>query len=661
MKQKTKENLKSIRSYMINNYLIAVLLILVIEVLARHSLTDGICFVWDHPFLTLLSAAILTAFYALALLVPKRNFVWLCITVVIVGLAVTNSILLCFRITPLAATDIALLTSVFEIMGIYLTVWQIILLVLLVLVVIAGLIYLGIRMKKQVYHPLLAVCNAVISILAVVLMIHIGDARGWLQTEFANLPDAYADNGFVYCFTRSLFDRGISKPDTYDEDTVDNILEDMKKQKTNEVEEKPNIIFIQLESFMDLKRMQGVTYSEEPTPVYSSLRKTCPGGFLKVPSVGAGTANTEFEILTGMTLDYFGAGEYPYKTVLQDETCESMAYNLRELGYRTGVLHNNTGSFYSRNKVFANLGFDYFVSSEYMENLSYNPIGWAKDKVLTGQIQHILKATSEPDLIYTITVQDHGKYPTELLENPHIKVSGFAPEDEERQNAFTYYVNQCHETDAFLGSLIATLNAFEEPVVLVLYGDHLPNLDITEEELASGNLFQTEYVIWSNKKMLEDYELSKKNENLYAYQLSAHVLKLFGMNNGLLTKFHQMYHNYDNYKSNLKILQYDMLYGKKEVYDGLSPYEPTDLQMGFDPIRITDVSSVGGSVYVMGKNFTESSFVFIDGKKQDTVFLNENTLMVSDKELEGGEEVYVAQLTDVSAQLSSTEVFIYGD
>lgn len=661
MKQKTKENLKSIRSYMINNYLISVLLILVIEVLARHSLTDGIRFVWDHPFLILLSAAILTAFYALALLVPKRNFVWLCITVVIVGLAVTNSILLCFRITPLAATDIALLTSVFEIMGIYLTVWQIILLVLLVLVVIAGLIYLGIRMKKQVYHPLLAVCNAVISILAVVLMIHIGDARGWLQTEFANLPDAYADNGFVYCFTRSLFDRGISKPDTYDEDTVDNILEDMKKQKTNEVEEKPNIIFIQLESFMDLKRMQGVTYSEEPTPVYSSLRKTCPGGFLKVPSVGAGTANTEFEILTGMTLDYFGAGEYPYKTVLQDETCESMAYNLRELGYRTGVLHNNTGSFYSRNKVFANLGFDYFVSSEYMENLSYNPIGWAKDKVLTGQIQHILKATSEPDLIYTITVQDHGKYPTELLENPNIKVSGFAPEDEERQNAFTYYVNQCHETDAFLGSLIATLNAFEEPVVLVLYGDHLPNLDITEEELASGNLFQTEYVIWSNKKMLEDYELSKKNENLYAYQLSAHVLKLFGMNNGLLTKFHQMYHNYDNYKSNLKILQYDMLYGKKEVYDGLSPYEPTDLQMGFDPIRITDVSSVGGSVYVMGKNFTESSFVFIDGKKQDTVFLNENTLMVSDKELEGGEEVYVAQLTEVSAQLSSTEVFIYGD
>lgn len=661
MKQKTKKNLKSIRSYMINNYLISVLLILVIEVLARHSLTDGIRFVWDHPFLILLSAAILTAFYALALLVPKRNFVWLCITVVIVGLAVTNSILLCFRITPLAATDIALLTSVFEIMGIYLTVWQIILLVLLVLVVIAGLIYLGIRMKKQVYHPLLAVCNAVISILAVVLMIHIGDARGWLQTEFANLPDAYADNGFVYCFTRSLFDRGISKPDTYDEDTVDNILEDMKKQKTNEVEEKPNIIFIQLESFMDLKRMQGVTYSEEPTPVYSSLRKTCPGGFLKVPSVGAGTANTEFEILTGMTLDYFGAGEYPYKTVLQDETCESMAYNLRELGYRTGVLHNNTGSFYSRNKVFANLGFDYFVSSEYMENLSYNPIGWAKDKVLTGQIQHILKATSGPDLIYTITVQDHGKYPTELLENPHIKVSGFAPEDEERQNAFTYYVNQCHETDAFLGSLIATLNAFEEPVVLVLYGDHLPNLDITEEELASGNLFQTEYVIWSNKKMLEDYELSKKNENLYAYQLSAHVLKLFGMNNGLLTKFHQMYHNYDNYKSNLKILQYDMLYGKKEVYDGLSPYEPTDLQMGFDPIRITDVSSVGGSVYVMGKNFTESSFVFIDGKKQDTVFLNENTLMVSDKELEGGEEVYVAQLTEVSAQLSSTEVFIYGD
>ena len=475
-------------------------------------------------------------------------------------------------------------------------------------------------------------------------------------------------NRLAVTFAMDLKFVAVDKPDGYSRQKAKELLDSYAGTDDNtaitDKSDYPNIIVVMDEAFSDLSVLGEFDTNEDYMPFVHSLQQGADNtvtGMLNVSVCGGNTANTEFEILTGMTLDYFGAGEYPYKTVLQDETCESMAYNLRELGYRTGVLHNNTGSFYSRNKVFANLGFDYFVSSEYMENLSYNPIGWAKDKVLTGQIQHILKATSEPDLIYTITVQDHGKYPTELLENPHIKVSGFAPEDEGRQNAFTYYVNQCHETDAFLGSLIATLNAFEEPVVLVLYGDHLPNLDITEEELASGNLFQTEYVIWSNKKMLEDYELSKKNENLYAYQLSAHVLKLFGMNNGLLTKFHQMYHNYDNYKSNLKILQYDMLYGKKEVYDGLSPYEPTDLQMGFDPIRITDVSSVGGSVYVMGKNFTESSFVFIDGKKQDTVFLNENTLMVSDKELEGGEEVYVAQLTEVSAQLSSTEVFIYGD
>ncbi len=78
------------------------------------------------------------------------------------------------------------------------------------------------------------------------------------------------------------------------------------------------------------------------------------------------------------------------------------------------------------------------------------------------------------------------------------------------KNAFTYYVNQCHETDAFLGSLIATLNAFEEPVVLVLYGDHLPNLDITEEELCKRKSVPDRICDLVKKDAGRLHELSKK-------------------------------------------------------------------------------------------------------------------------------------------------------
>ena len=69
--------------------------------------------------------------------------------------------------------------------------------------------------------------------------------------------------------------------------------------------------------------------------------KEYSSGYYKVPSVGAGTANTEFETITGMSLHYFGPGEYPYKSILKETTCESVPYVLKNLGYSTHAVHNN--------------------------------------------------------------------------------------------------------------------------------------------------------------------------------------------------------------------------------------------------------------------------------------------------------------------------------
>ena len=91
-----------------------------------------------------------------------------------------------------------------------------------------------------------------------------------------------------------------------------------------------------------------------------------------------------------MSLEYFGVGEYPYKTILQNSTSESMCYNLDLLGYTSHAIHNNTAVFYDRNKVFANLGFDTFTSIEYMTNVEFTPSGWAKDNVLISCINDAL-------------------------------------------------------------------------------------------------------------------------------------------------------------------------------------------------------------------------------------------------------------------------------
>ena len=90
--------------------------------------------------------------------------------------------------------------------------------------------------------------------------------------------------------------------------------------------EKPNIVFLQLESFIDASYLLNLEYSADPTPYFRYLKENYPSGYLTVPTFGAGTANTEFEVITGMNIDYFGTGEYPYNTVLIEKR-RKLCYN----------------------------------------------------------------------------------------------------------------------------------------------------------------------------------------------------------------------------------------------------------------------------------------------------------------------------------------------
>ena len=128
-----------------------------------------------------------------------------------------------------------------------------------------------------------------------------------------------------------------------------------------------------MESFFDVKDIKGVTFSEDPIPNFTALKQICPSGYLTVPFIGSGTANTEFEMLTGMNIDYFSPGEYPYIMALRNNVCESIPYLLKKRGYTSHTMHNNTGTFYSRNEVYPNLGFDTFIPLEYMYNVEYPP------------------------------------------------------------------------------------------------------------------------------------------------------------------------------------------------------------------------------------------------------------------------------------------------
>jgi hypothetical protein len=334
---------------------------------------------------------------------------------------------------------------------------------------------------------------------------------------------------------------------------------------------------------------------------------------------------------------------------LKDKTVESMAFDLKDLGYRAHAIHNHRGAFYDRNKVFPMLGFDDFTSLEYMNYVTKTQRGFATDDVLTGEILGALDATEERDYIYAISVQGHGEYPKEpLIKNPRITVEGV--ETKEQRAAWEFYLDLMHEMDNFLEVLTGELAEYDEDVVLVLYGDHLPSLQVTNDDVKSGDTFNTQYVLWSN------FDLEKEDKNLSAYQLGAEVQRRLGLRQGLMTVFHQDKAGTSKYEDDLHLLQYDILYGKNYIYGGESPYRPTDMAMGYRPIEVKEIVEVSGEYYISGDGFTPFSKVTLDGKVLDTVYVGPTVLKLEQEvDPAAAKDMKISQVEKYNEILSTTE------
>ena len=629
----------------------SIVLELIVECLNRRGIM-GLAFPFMHPIIFIYNTLIIMTSMTLALFFKRRMFVYSVVSAFWIGLALTNFIILSSRKTPFTAMDFYLIKDAIKVAGLYVSVIQIILIALLVIAVIAGLVFLWrkapkleVTIKKTKFVAYAAVQMILVFLAAYGMGITLL-FTGAVEGHFGNLAQAYKKYGFSHCFVSSVLDRGIKKSGDYSEEYMDSLKKDLDNVDVEASEKTPNIIFVQLESFFDPTHVKGITLSENPLPNYQKLISQCSSGYLSVPCFGAGTCNTEFEVQTGINIDDFGPGEYPYRTIMKSKVCESMAYDLKKLGYSTHAIHNNDGTFYDRNLVFSHLGYETFTSIEYMDNIEMTPMGWAKDKILTGEIGKILDSTDGSDYIYTISVQGHGDYPSDYPEGfvPEITVTGFF--DTAKEKAFTYYVNQIHEMDNFLRELTAMLESRDEETVLVMYGDHLPGFSFTDEVLKNGDIYQTQYVVWSN------FSLPSEKENLESYQLAAHVQQMLGMSEGYLTKFHQKREDTPDYLKDLKILEYDILYGNCDLYGGENPFQATNLIMGQNDITITSAYNYKDYVCVEGSNFNDYSVVYINDKAYPTEIINSHLLRVEKAQVTAGNIVSVVQQGDDKIELS---------
>ncbi|MBQ6314996.1 MAG: LTA synthase family protein [Mogibacterium sp.] len=613
----------------------AVVINLYMEWFARFTTGPFEGFKWaaSHPVVFLYNALIIFCTMTFALLFRRRRFVWFIVSLLWVVIGTVNGVILMSRMTPFTLYDLQNFADGLTIATTYFASWQLVLVVAAAVLGVIAILMIFLRSEKwkNIRYP--KSIAAILITVAVTLGASYGAIHaGIVGTFFGNLNYAYRDYGLAYCFIETSANAGISRPRGYSEAMIQSILENKTKKGTDTILEQkddstehPNIIVLQMESFTVAQDYANIQVDRDPTPVFNELYDNYTSGRFIVPACGAGTANTEFEVLTGISAKFFGPGEYPYKGKLRKKTLENMAYVAKSHGYATSALHDHRALFYNRNEVYANLGFDTFTSVEYMNNVSFTPTNWCKDTVLTDEIMDIMKSTDQRDFLHVISVEGHGAYPTEqVFKNPYTTVTA---EDETTKWRYEYYLNECHEMDTFIGELIEAINEAEEPTVMIIYGDHIPALDVKEENYKADDLYQTRYVIWDN------IGLEKKDRDLHSYQSGAVLLKDAGLaHEGIMFDYQQTTKSKDPaYLAEMEALAYDMLYGKLYAFGGTAPYQASNMQMGHKLISIKDIIKIGDRYYIRGKNFTERSIISLEGKQLSTVYLSPTLLALNEE------------------------------
>lgn len=632
----------------------------VIEAFSRHTPVEAWKYMTDTPLVFLYNAFMIFVTFSIVYLFKRRVFARILVSVFWLVIGIINGCVLANRVTPFNAQDLKVAADGLSLLTNYFNPLEMI----FVLIGIAVAIIWIVSMYKRgaIYEGkvrrLLAVVIIAASAVSYGVFTNLAIEYRVVSTYFGNIAFAYQDYGLPYCFMASIFNTGIGEPNGYDEEAIVEITDNRKyTESTTSIpeEERPNIVVIQLESYFDVEEAEFFDVSSDASPNLRKMYEKYSTGYFKVPSVGAGTANTEFEVLTGMNLRYFGPGEYPYKTTLKEQYCESAATALASLGYGTHSLHNNGGNFYSRAKVFNNIGFDSYTSKEFMNILQLTENGWAKDDILVEHIVNAMDSTKQQDFVFGISVQGHGEYPTEpILENPKIFVQGI--EDEETKNRWEYYVNQVYEMDAFAGKLVETLDERGEPTVVVFYGDHLPTMGLEAADLKSRYLYNTNYVIWDN------IGLKKEDRNVPSYQLMADVFERLDIHAGTIFNYHQERRKSDNYLLDLELLQYDILYGEQYVYDGNAPITEGHMKMGIKDVTLSHIiQQLNGTYSLYGENFTKWSKVYLNSEKQSCKFLNNTRIDLKEMELKEGDILTVSQVGSSNTIFRTTDQYVFSD
>ena len=319
----------------------------------------------------------------------------------------------------------------------------------------------------------------------------------------------YSDNGFLIGFLYNTTKLAITEPGGYSKDKmkeIDASLTEMKQaadvDRINIADAGYNVIIVLDESFYDPSIIADYyKYSGgDVTPNLHRLQENNPSGYLFSPDYGGGTANIEFETLTGLT--NYWLKTVPYTNLItKQKSVPSLASYMKSAGLHTVAIHPFVGGMYKREEVLPRFGFDEFIDIQDFSDAEHDGSSeYVNDRTTYNKTLDYIKNTPEKDFVSVITMQNHAPYIENEYGDPKFIISGIDNEAE-KSSAETYMMS-LNKSDQYLGEFIDNLGNFEEKTIVLAYGDHAPGVysSVLENENPEiSNLVRlTPFILYAN-------------------------------------------------------------------------------------------------------------------------------------------------------------------
>jgi phosphoglycerol transferase MdoB-like AlkP superfamily enzyme len=453
-----------------------------------------------------------------------------------------------------------------------------------------------------------------------------------------------SENGFVLASVLNLDYMNIDKLDDYDDKAIAEIVSQNPQGEPSPDGVKPNIIVILSESLWDPSQLETVRFSRDPMPFYHELQKKTATGTLLSPQFGGGTANVEFEVLTGNSMRFLPQGSIPYNQYV-NRPIDALPSILARQGYYATAISPYYRWYFNSDKVYKYFGFAQYIPIEFFDPVYEGP--YIADREVAKLIMQQTDKTPGRDFIFANTMENHFHYyPGKFKENT-IKVEGDVPAD--TKGLLETYAQGAQDADKMLRTLVEHYERSSEPTIIVFFGDHLPYLGdeykvykdtkwITGEDDPDflNKMYRTPLVVWSNYLPEEQETLDMSPSFLASYVLNKAKLPgsyytdyLFALSKKYpvippKSEFAKMNISEEDMKE-YEMLQYDIMFGEQHAYGELkSKIVDPDYFLGFGPMTIESVSPESlkageeAQIVVKGEHLPALGQIWLNGKPLET-------------------------------------------